>query len=139
MLSDQDRKLWGGVLRSVDPLPGRIRPPTDSSASPAPSRSSYSGLRPQAVNTILDLHGMTIELAHRQVLTFLERSQRSGLRRVLVVTGRSGPIRREFPQWIEAPSFDRLVRSIHACPKERGGDGAFQVSLRYRTGRDNQI
>ena len=137
MLSDQDRRLWGGVLRSVDPLPGRSRPPADPEAPPVAARRPYGGLRPQAVSTILDLHGMTIELAHRQVLTFLERSQRSGLRRVLVVTGRSGPIRREFPQWIETPSFDRLVRSIHACPKERGGDGAFHVSLRYRAGRDN--
>lgn len=132
MLSDDERKLWDGVLQSVDPLPGRTKPPNDPDLISFPVVRSYIAIRSLPVTRILDLHGMTIELAHRQVLNFLERSQRSGLRRVLVVTGRSGPIRREFPQWIETSAFDRLVRMVIACPPEQGGDGAFQVSLRYR-------
>jgi DNA-nicking Smr family endonuclease len=47
-----------------------------------------------------------------------------------VVTGRSGLIRREFPQWLDTEAFRRLVRTASPCPPGRGGDGAFQVSLR---------
>jgi DNA-nicking Smr family endonuclease len=97
----------------------------------------------------LDLHGMRQDEAHRALRTFLMRSQRRGLRWVLVITGKGGtggrssvedddviPVRdrgvlkRNVPRWLAEPDLRSLVVSFTEAAAPHGGEGALYVHLR---------
>jgi DNA-nicking Smr family endonuclease len=72
---------------------------------------------------IIDLHGYTVALAHSLVNEYLKEAKRLSVKKVTVVTGKSGQIRREFEEWM------RLNPNVtNATPKN--GGGAYLVTLR---------
>lgn len=81
----------------------------------------------------LDLHSMTEAAAHRALVTFCEAAAGRGLRRVLVVTGRSGVLKTMVPRWLAEADFKRLVSKSAPAEKRHGGEGALYVSLRKKT------
>ena len=90
----------------------------------------------------LDLHGMTLAAAEREVALFLAESASQGLRVVLIVTGKGlrlesgrvfgGRIRAEFPVWLDRPENRARVAGVRAAHPRHGGSGAFYVLLRRR-------
>ncbi|MEL6946044.1 MAG: Smr/MutS family protein [Pseudomonadota bacterium] len=86
----------------------------------------------------LDLHGMTQNQAQDRLLRFLDDSQRSGCRVVLVITGKgergTGILRRMVPSWFDLHAFRRLVNGYRAAHVSHGGDGALYVRLRKSRG-----
>jgi DNA-nicking Smr family endonuclease len=117
-LSDDERALWGGVVRSIKPLRGRTassEPPAAGGddmalarASPAPAarqeaprQKATAPLAPlgrrlrqrvargrEPIADRIDLHGMTQSRAHAALLRFLQQAQADEARIVLVVTGK---------------------------------------------------
>ena len=84
----------------------------------------------------IDLHQQTQEQAHRLLDGFLDASQASGRRCVLVITGKgrrsggAGVLRTMVPRWLnEQPNHRRVLAFCYAVP-EHGGDGALYVLLR---------
>lgn len=65
----------------------------------------------------LDLHGMPLDSAYFCTKRFLREAQ-GRHKTVLIITGRSGPIRQEFPLWLET-----LGKTGHVLPN----DGSFEV------------
>ena len=51
----------------------------------------------------LDLHGHTQAEAHSALITFLHRSAARDKRTVLIITGKSGVLRRQVPLWLALP------------------------------------
>ena len=104
-------------------------------------RLKRGGVRPQAS---IDLHGMTQEAAHRALLSFLQRSRKSGLRLTLVVTGKGKPknedaewmmrshgvLKEMVPRWLNEPDFATLIAGSTQAHVRHGGDGALYVYLR---------
>ena len=104
-------------------------------------RLKRGGVRPQAS---MDLHGMTQEAAHRALLSFLQRSRKSGLRLTLVVTGKGNPknedaawmmrshgvLKEMVPRWLNEPDFAALIAGTAPAHIRHGGDGALYVYLR---------
>lgn len=115
-LSEEERALWRGFVRSITPLRDAQEPPP-SSAGDSPgdaSAPSRRGARQEAlpgkkapplaplgrrlkqrvargresIDARLDLHGMTQREAHAALLRFLRRAQADGARIALVVTGK---------------------------------------------------
>ncbi len=89
-----------------------------------------------APETQIDLHQHTQEQAHRLLDGFLDASQASGRRCVLVITGKGrrsggdGVLRTMVPRWLnEQPNRRRVLAFCHAVPAH-GGDGALYVLLR---------
>lgn len=83
------QSLWERVCATVTRL-----------GQPKPSRGPVPLTRAPVNNQmVLDLHGHTVEAAYHAVREFLEHG--SGARYVVVITGKSGEIRREFPFWME--------------------------------------
>ena len=80
----------------------------------------------------LDLHGMTEAAAHRALLSFCQAAAERGVRRVLVVTGRSGVLKKMVPRWLGAAELARLVTKSEPAERRHGGDGALYVQLRKR-------
>jgi DNA-nicking Smr family endonuclease len=87
----------------------------------------------------LDLHGMTLERAHRALSTFLQRAHVHGLSFVLIITGKGkiggaeaerGVLRRQVPQWLSQPEFRTLVVGFEAAHIGHGGEGALYVRVR---------
>ena len=77
----------------------------------------------------VDLHGMTQSEAHALLLSFLQRAHASGVRYVLVITGKGfssggdGVLKRQVPAWLSTPPFRRAgvePRSAGAPAWRRG-------------------
>lgn len=90
----------------------------------------------------IDLHGMTVDVAHTALNTFLLRSHAQGKRLVLVITGKGrlgdddplgpsrGILRRQVPHWLEQPPLRQLVLQTTPAHQKHGGSGALYVYLR---------
>jgi DNA-nicking Smr family endonuclease len=164
-LSDDDRILWNKVARSTTPLKGTIpfapdpdpvspEPPAIPAAAfsdvapPPPSKDHKVGRhldRPThdklakgkiEIEAKVDLHGLTQREAHGLLLSFLHRAHASGIRYVLVVTGKGstqkgdGVLRRVVPEWLATPAFRSVVSSHDSAARQHGGSGALYIRLR---------
>jgi DNA-nicking Smr family endonuclease len=84
----------------------------------------------------VDLHGMTQSEAHALLLSFLQRAHASGVRYVLVITGKGfssggdGVLKRQVPAWLSTPPFRALVSSHDLAARNHGGEGALYIRLR---------
>ncbi len=96
-----------------------------------------------SVRSHLDLHGMILDDAMREVDEFIAHSQDRGVRCVLVVTGKGqnsrgqvGVLRSKIPEWLSrGPSSRRILAFVTARPCD-GGEGALYVLLRkHRSGK----
>jgi DNA-nicking Smr family endonuclease len=94
-----------------------------------------------SIDARIDLHGMTQAEAHEVLLAFLHRAHASGMRHVLVITGKGiskggdGILRRAVPGWLTTPPFRGLVGAHATAARHHGGEGALYLRLR-RQGRD---
>lgn len=82
----------------------------------------------------LDLHGLTQDMAHAQLLAFIQRGWIAQRRCVLVVTGKGsqgqGILRAQVPRWLnQTPLRERILGFSYAQPRH-GGDGALYVLIR---------
>jgi DNA-nicking Smr family endonuclease len=86
----------------------------------------------------VDLHGMTQEQAYGLLLSFLSRAHATGVRYVLVITGKGsssggdGVLRRAVPAWLATAPFRGLVGSHDPAARQHGGGGALYVRLRRK-------
>ena len=159
-LSEDERRLWGSVARSVLPLPGmrsiKETGPADPVPAPrpvhiaAPSPVSAPRLAPidlrarrrlargrDTIDRRIDLHGMTQAQAHAALARFLRQAQADDARYVLVVTGKGrgpelGVLRRQVPLWLGLPEFRNLVVGFDVAHLGHGGEGALYVQVRRR-------
>jgi DNA-nicking Smr family endonuclease len=173
-LTKEERALWTGVIRSVAPLRVSIDPDVDSSeielppskpveqlvrpgtatASPAKKAPPLAPLGrrlkqrvargTEAIDTRIDLHGLTQAEAHSALLQFLRRAQGNGAKLVLVITGKGGRVdddsrergvlRRQVPLWLRLAEFRDYVVGFEAAHPSHGGEGALYI--RVRRGRE---
>jgi DNA-nicking Smr family endonuclease len=93
----------------------------------------------ETIDARIDLHGMTQTEAHAALRSLLQRSQASGARFILVITGKGlpngalngrGVLRRQVPLWLALPEFRRYVAGFDVASASHGGDGALYVRLR---------
>ena len=97
-------------------------------------------LRPEAK---IDLHGMTLDVAHPELTRFVLGAQAAGKRLILVVTGkgkhrpgdgpipnRLGVLKHQVPQWLRTPPLVGLVLQVTEAHRTHGGSGAYYVYLR---------
>ena len=95
----------------------------------------------------LDLHGMTSERAYRALVAFILAAHATGLRLVLVITGkgrpgeldalapqRHGVLRHSLPHWLSAPLLASKVLQVAPAHVRHGGAGAYYVYLRRQRG-----
>jgi DNA-nicking Smr family endonuclease len=99
----------------------------------------------------LDLHGRGIEVARVNLLGFLREAQATGVRNVLIITGkgdspfsrhtlhgaghfhapeRAGRLRRLVTEWFHEPEFRGLVAGFQPAHPKHGGGGAYYVRVR---------
>ncbi|WP_366935286.1 Smr/MutS family protein [Amaricoccus sp.] len=114
-----------------------------ASTSPQMDRRRFERLRRGRLDpeARLDLHGMTLERAHGALTGFVLGAQASGLRLVLVITGkgregdpltphRRGALRHAVPHWLAAPPLAGRVLQVAPAHFRHGGGGAYYIYLR---------
>ena len=84
----------------------------------------------------LDLHGLTAAQAERRLARFVDQAARTGVRCVLVITGKGsegkGVLRRLVPLWLKTPPLSGQILEISQARQEDGGGGALYVMLRRK-------
>lgn len=97
-------------------------------------------LKPEAR---LDLHGMTQDRAHPALNRFILDAHMTGLKLVLVITGKGkvrdadgpmpvpvGVLRHNVPHWLNSGPLKAVVHRTSQAHLRHGGDGAYYVWLR---------
>ncbi|KAF0138428.1 MAG: hypothetical protein FD153_1328 [Rhodospirillaceae bacterium] len=87
----------------------------------------------------LDLHGLSQAKAHTALRRFVKAAWWSGLRSILVITGKGsraedgiGVLRTAVPLWLNEPDLrPKLLSFRHAQPRD-GGEGALYLLIRRR-------
>jgi DNA-nicking Smr family endonuclease len=118
--------------------PSKSLPPLAPGASPGVDRRTAEKFRrgQLAVEARLDLHGLTQEEAHRALASFIQRAHASGLRTVLVITGKGGfgdargVLKEAVPRWLNESDLRPRVLSCAWAQPKHGGAGALYVLLR---------
>ena len=105
-----------------------------SASKPVQTRRRRRGRREPDAK--LDLHGRKADEARHALTHFVQRCQRRGWRRVLVITGkgRRSPggvsvLKGELERWIRGRGAE-YVESWAPAPRDQGGDGAYLLELR---------
>ena len=84
----------------------------------------------------LDLHGLTAAQAERRLARFVDQASRTGVRCVLVITGKGsegkGVLRRLVPLWLKTPPLSGQILAISQARQADGGGGALYVMLRRK-------
>jgi DNA-nicking Smr family endonuclease len=92
----------------------------------------------------LDLHGATLEQAHRRLDAGLAQAKAMGARLVLVITGkarpvdpadrgtRRGAIRAKLLDWLAAGPHGSDIAAVRPAHRRHGGEGALYLVLKRR-------
>lgn len=135
------------VIRSATALPAKsapndpirpVRRPVDFLDHGWERRIAGGQISPDAV---IDLHGHTLDSAHRQLTSALAGAVRSGARVLLVITGKPrtvaaagerarGAIRAEIGHWIATSPYADAIASVRSAHPRHGGNGALYLILR---------
>jgi DNA-nicking Smr family endonuclease len=87
-------------------------------------------------DSILDLHGYTLQSAYETFIKFITNNYYSHKRTLLVITGKGDPskqtgtIRREFEKWINSEEIKQLILYVELAPYKTQNNGAFYIYLR---------
>ena len=77
--------------------------------------------KPMIRQIFIDLHGMTVQGAFDHCRRLLTYHEMNGDKKVIVITGKSGQIRKEFPNWLDTWKYTGKVADH---------DGSFTVFLK---------
>jgi DNA-nicking Smr family endonuclease len=133
------------------PAPARrpAAPPAPQPLPPLERRLKRDLARGRAaIDSVLDLHGMTQAEAHSALRGFLMQAQAQEFRLVIVITGKGGRgradeswfgeqgvLRRLVPHWLRDPDLRAIVLGFEEAGPAHGGAGALYVRLRRRERR----
>lgn len=128
------RPRAGKVAAPVAP-PAKIVPPSPPPLTPLDRRTKKRVASGKlAIEGRFDLHGYTQAEAHAALSRFLHAAAARGARLVLVITGKSGVLKRQVPQWLALPEFRGLVIGFEDAHMTHGGQGALYVRVRRARG-----
>ncbi|MBT9385720.1 Smr/MutS family protein [Pseudooceanicola sp. CBS1P-1] len=124
----------------LDPLPDRLHRAPVRMDKKTHGKMKKGKMTPEAR---IDLHGMTVERAHRALTGFILRAMSQDMRLVLVITGkgrrnddegpipvRHGILRHQLPHWLALPPLSQCVLQVSAAHLKHGGTGAYYIYLR---------
>jgi DNA-nicking Smr family endonuclease len=163
-LHPDEAALWSQVAASVRPIEGQSRPPLQPlprvnlqpqpSAPTAPKRApgankvavdaaTLDGSWDKAIrrgvlapDATVDLHGYTRDRAHALLVSRIEWAALSGLRVLLVITGKGGAgggvIRSSLRDWLHSGDLRPFIAALRPAHPRHGGAGAWYVILRRR-------
>ena len=73
-------------------------------------------------DNVLDLHGYTVHDANMIFCQYIDTAKSININHVIIITGKSGIIRQEFPHWIEGNIYITKAKMIN--------EGSFSLLLK---------
>lgn len=140
-------KIVAKIAPKIAPkLAPTLKPPPPPSLQPFDAALQKNLARGRsAVDSAIDLHGMTQAQAHSALRGFLRQAQMQGAKLVIVITGKGeakatagswgyepGALRRQTPHWLAALDMRDIVLGFEEAGRAHGGAGALYVRLRRR-------
>ena len=116
----------------VEPAPMKIAPPPLTGLDRRTKKRVARGHEP--IGGRLDLHGLTQDEAHGALLHFLRGAAARDKKLVLVITGKSGVLRRQVPHWLALADMRDVVIGFEPAHVAHGGEGALYVRVRRSRG-----
>ena len=121
------------------PKPPELPPLEPGAAAGVDKRTAQRLRRGQlGIEARLDLHGLTQAEAHRRLDHFLAGAHETGLRNLLVITGKGrvseegGILRRMVPRWLAQPPNRARVIAVSEAQPKHGGAGALYVLVKRK-------
>ena len=126
----------------------KVRPTATRDAETAPIRMDAKAFGKMVRGKLLpeariDLHGMTLNEAHPELIRFILNAQAQGMRLVLVITGKGKPgqdhnpvphrrgiLRQQVPHWLRQAPLGPAILQVTEAHLRHGGSGALYVYLR---------
>lgn len=84
---------WDEFCKKVKPLQKKETIVYHTTKKVKPNKRYY-------IDRKLDLHNKTIQQAYVEVDNYIEKAKEQSVKNVTIITGRSGPIKEEFPKWM---------------------------------------
>ncbi|MGN0919565.1 MAG: Smr/MutS family protein [Alphaproteobacteria bacterium] len=120
-----DEDLWEEIKATLKPVKRRVK-------KTLPKRLRVVRSVPKAPQTVLDLHGLTVQEAFESTQKFIQKAHRVGLKEITIITGRGttgkAMIKNEFDGWLEHPEFQPHIRMYQW--KNKGG--AVKINLKKK-------
>lgn len=108
MLSEKDKKDWENFIKGNFKI--YLKP-------------SYST---NINNYKIDLHGLTIQESFDLLKETLPKCSKNNIKELLIITGASGQIRKEFTEWVKNPIFKKYIKKV-----EQKNTGSFILTLKF--------
>ena len=138
-LGEKAHPLRSAAFIAPGPTPAPAQAPLQMDARKH-AKMTKGKLDPEAR---IDLHGLTLAEAHPELIRFILNAQTSGLRLVLVITGkgkagpdhgpipqRMGALRHQVPIWLRQLPLGPAILQVTEAHLKHGGSGACYVYLR---------
>lgn len=135
------------LSRKIQAAPGPLMPSAPKILDRKTEQKLVRGKMP--IEAILDLHGMTQDMAHRHLDRFITQSYHAGKRCVLVITGKGsldhqgdvlvserrerGVLKARLPDWLAMTPLSDVVLKHTPATSKHGGGGAFYIYLKNNT------
>ncbi|MBS91934.1 MAG: hypothetical protein CMM95_02635 [Rickettsiales bacterium] len=94
------------------------------------------------IDSVLDLHGSTLEESKKQVIKFIEQNYNNQRRLLLIITGKGerssvdygwkgkGKLKENVPKWLNSEFLSNKILWFDKATPDKGGDGALLVYLK---------
>ena len=120
-----DEQLWEELKTSVKPGKRKVK-------HDLPKRLRVVRAVSKVPQTVLDLHGLTVQEAFECSQKFIQKAYKSSLKEITIITGRGTTgkalIKNEFEDWLDHPVISPHVRAYEW--QNRGG--AVKIKLRKK-------
>lgn len=111
ILSKEDLEIWHAYTKNISKKHGNYY-----------GKKIY---KKRLRTNFLDLHGKTINESYKTTKDFLIDSKHNNFDHVLIITGKSGIIRKEFVFWLEDFKDKKIIRYYEILNK----GGAFKIKF----------
>ena len=123
-------------IASVETKPADLRIGQMSGIDSSSARRLQRGR--MQIEDKLDLHGLSQEQAHKQLISFIIQAVQRNFRNVLIITGKGreghGILRQQVPIWLKDAPLSQHVNAISYAQPHHGGTGALYIRLKRQRG-----
>jgi len=109
-VTDDERSLWYRIFHH----PFSINPKIIREVRQQKERASF--------NTTIDLHGLSLQSAFDKTFSHIDHAKKLKITEITVITGKSGDICREFPNWLTYRPDIKKISPLN-------GGGAYLISF----------
>lgn len=133
VLTDEEKALLAAAMADVQPLNSSLRKEEIINlSSVAKTRRPRLTAALPPLEKVIDLHGLTLECAYRQLSAFIAAHIQAGTRDVRVITGKSGQLAQDVPRWLTLSDMKMHVAMVSKASLRQGGEGALCVRLKQK-------